>query len=243
MSQKNNKSRPQGQGGKNHNTQAKGSTKSGQQKKSAPPPPAPKKRTGLYIAIAAVILIGGIAIFGNGGRDSNPSSSVPTASAEEAKYIGRLLPDGYQEPTVAEATRYTLTVEMTELAATVTDTQVSVPVGDVAGAKIALFQYQPAGATQSLPLIAYVKPSGKLFVGVSFCPPCQGEWQTIQADGTLTCNSCGTKRDLETMVGISGSCKLYPLDELPVTIVDGNITVDRSVIDSWTPQPLDRQVG
>ncbi|PKQ28977.1 MAG: hypothetical protein CVT60_07730 [Actinobacteria bacterium HGW-Actinobacteria-10] len=127
-------------------------------------------------------------------------------------------------------------------AAATADTQVSVPLADLTDAKLSILQYDRADG-QQLPLIAYVKPSGTLFVGISFCPPCEGEWQTIQADGTLTCNSCGTKRDLETMAGISGSCKLYPLDELPATLVDGNVVIERAVLDSWTPQPLDRKVG
>jgi nitrite reductase/ring-hydroxylating ferredoxin subunit len=96
---------------------------------------------------------------------------------------------------------------------------------------------------KKIPLIAYLKPSGKLFVGISFCPPCEGEKQRIETDGTLTCESCGTKRTLETGIGISGSCKLYPLDELPVTLKDGKVTIEKSLIDNWTPQPLDRKVG
>lgn len=142
---------------------------------------------------------------------------------------------------IAGAQSYDATVEMTELTATTTDTQIAVPVADVAEAKIAIFRYETASGP--LPLIAYVKPSGALFVGVSFCLPCEGEWQTIQSDGTLTCNSCGTKRDLETGVGVSGTCKLYPLDELPVTVAADTISIDRAVLDSWTPQPLDRKVG
>lgn len=200
-----------------------------------------KKSTTLVIAGLAAVLIIGAIVFVSGQGDRAPGSGgVIQPSAEEARYIGRLLPAGYRAPAVSEAVAYDSAVEMAELNLTSTDTQVSVPVAEVTGAKLALLQYEGA---QSLPLIAYVKPSGALFVGVSYCPPCQGEWQTIQPDGTLTCNSCGTKRDLESQAGISGTCKLYPLDELPVTIVDGNIVIERSIIDTWTAQPLDRKVG
>lgn len=207
---------------------------------NAPAPPE-KKNKALIIGIAGALLIVVailVASAGGGGRSS--SGGAPVATEEEARYIGRLLPAGYAPPAVAEPAAYTSTIEMTELTATLTDTQVKVPLADVTNAKIALVQYEGA---KSLPVMAFVKPSGKLFVGVSFCPPCQGEWQTIQPDGTLTCNSCGTKRDLETQVGISGACKLYPIDEIPVTIVDGEIVFERAVLDNWTAQPLDRKVG
>ncbi|MBE0417947.1 MAG: DUF2318 domain-containing protein [Coriobacteriia bacterium] len=215
--------------------------KSGAQNKQRGPSqkqqaPAPRKNIGGLVVIAAIVVILIVIIVGS------RSGGVPEASPEEARYIGRLLPAGYQPPTVADPTDYTSTIEMAELTVTPGDTQLTVPVAELTAARIALFKYQKPDGAQ-LPLIAYVKPSGALFVGVSYCPPCQGEWQTIQADGTLTCNACGTKRDLESMVGISGACKLYPLDEIPVTIAGDDVVIERAGLDTWTPQPLDRKVG
>jgi hypothetical protein len=221
---------------KHHNSAGKKQTPVAQ-KGNAPEPK--KSRTGLIIvAVVAVLAVAAIVVSGLGGQ----KGTVLEPTAEEARYMGRLLPATYEPPTVAEPLEYRSVWKMKELTATLGDTQLTVPLADVTDARIVHFEYEASGAG-ALPLVAYVRPSGALFVGVSYCPPCQGEWQTIQADGTLTCNSCGTKRDLETMVGISGTCKLYPLDELPATIVDGNISIDRSAIDSWTPQPLDREVG
>lgn len=221
-------------------------SKANTQTRDAQQAPAQNKK-GLMIGIAAALLIGAVVIVsivsgsnGNGGAPGAGGTVQP--SAEEAAYIGRLLPAGYTAPSVAAAASYDSAVEMTELTLAGSDASLTVPVADLVNAKISLLQYTlPSG--EALPLIAYLKPSGALFVGVSFCPPCQGEWQTIQPDGTLTCNSCGTKRDLETQAGISGACKLYPLDEIPVTLTDGNVVIDRAVLDSWTPQPLDRAVG
>jgi uncharacterized membrane protein len=123
-----------------------------------------------------------------------------------------------------------------------TDGTISVSADEVLANKIVRFDYT-RGDGRVLPLIAYVKPSGSLFVGVSYCPPCEGEGQRIEADGTLTCESCGTKRDLETNTGISGACKLYPLDEIPATVEGGNIVAETEVLDRWIAQPLDRPVG
>jgi hypothetical protein len=84
---------------------------------------------------------------------------------------------------------------------------------------------------------------GELFVGVSYCPPCEGEGQRIESDGTLTCEACGTKRNLETNEGISGACRLYPLDEVPSAVSGDLITLDTTVLETWIAQPLDRPIG
>jgi hypothetical protein len=191
--------------------------------------------------VAGVLVVGVVAalIFTGGSGGSKSAFGVP---ADEAKYMGRLLPASYQEPSVAGAQTYTSTVKMTDVKPDITGTQIAVPTDAVVSNKLVYFEYPKTGG-DAIPLIAYVKPSGKLFVGVSFCPPCKGKGQTIEADFTLTCATCGTKRTLETGVGVSGACKRYPLDEVAATIVGGKIVVDKAALDKWTPQPLDRPVG
>ena len=222
-------------------------------------PPAKKKGVGLgaWIAGAAAVLalLAVIVIVGTGGSKGVATAAGPVSAgagaasgaagavpAEEAKYIGRLLPASYAEASVAGPTTYSAVVKMTDIAAKQDAKQTTVKVADVVADKIVYFEYQKAGS-DPVPMIAYVKPSGKLFVGVSFCLPCKGKRQSIDADGTLRCESCGTKRDLETGVGISGACRLYPLDEVPATVTGGNIVIQNSVLDGWTAQPLDRPVG
>lgn len=190
--------------------------------------------------VVGALLVGSIvaaAVFaGSGARPAPPVSS------EEAKYLGRFLPSGYSEPRVTEAAAYSSTWNMSSVTPASGDGGISVPVAEVASKKIVSFKYAKPGG-EAIPLVAYAKPSGKLFLGVSYCVPCKGEGQRIESDGTLTCESCGTKRDLETMAGISGACKLYPLDELPAKVSGDKIVVDKSALDGWTPQPLDRKVG
>jgi len=200
------------------------------------------------IAVAAVIATvagGGSKGAAAGAATSAPAGATSTAGsapADEQKYIGRLLPASYAEPSVSAASAYTSDVTMSDVTAKQDAKIVSIALSDVTSKKIVYFEYQKAGSN-SIPMVAYVKPSGKLFVGVSYCVPCQGKRQNIAADGTLTCASCGTKRDLETGVGISGACRLYPLDEVPATVSGGRIVVQGSVLDGWTSQPLDRPTG
>ncbi len=203
--------------------------------------PEPPKRRGIHpalfgaVAFVAVMAIV-IAVSGGGGSDGG------AAGGADSEYVGRLLPDGYTAPSVAEPALYTSAVAMTPVAATQDETSVSVALADVTDNKIVRFDYTRS-AGDILPMIAYIRPSGKLFVGVSYCPPCEGEGQRIDSDGTLTCESCGTKRNLENNDGLSGACKLYPLDEVPATVNGADIIVDSGVLDNWVAQPLDRPVG
>ncbi len=201
----------------------------------------PAKRSGgqtvwLVAAAAAVIVVAVVVLANLGGRTAGG------APPEEQKYLGRLLPPGYEEPKVAGPSAYTSTIKMTTVAAAERGGEVSIAANDVATKKMVYFEVKNA-AGSSVPMIAYAKPSGKLFVGVSFCPPCQGKGQRIEPDMTLTCETCGTKRNLETQVGLSGACKLYPLDELPSKISGGKIVVEKSAIQGWSPQPKDRPIG
>ncbi|HEX9093596.1 MAG TPA: Fe-S-containing protein [Coriobacteriia bacterium] len=207
---------------------------------SKPAPPKGNRKMVWIVAGAALLLVIGVAsLSGKGWGTGGATSGI---SPDEAKYMGRFLPAGYQEPKLADVAVYTSPVTMTDITATDDGTKLSVPVGDVTTNKIVKFEYARPGA-RAIPLLAYVKPSGKLFVAVSFCPPCEGEGQRIEPDGTLVCASCGTKRDLEQGVGLSGACKLYPLDELPVTVAADRISVDKAILDGWTAQPKDRPIG
>jgi hypothetical protein len=205
-----------------------------------PAPPVKKSNTKLWLivgAVAVVAVVGLVVAVANGG-----SGSGGGVSAAEKKYLGRLLPAGFQEASVAQFAPYTSSVGMTPVTAADEGGNLTLKLDDVTSKKIVSFEYAKPGG-QPIPLLAYVKPSGKLFVGVNFCPPCQGKGQRIEADGTLTCETCGTKRNPESQAGISGACKLYPLDELPATVAGGKITIAKSAIDGWTAQPLDRPIG
>lgn len=225
-------------------------------KKSVPQKVQPPKKKGVStttwiagaVALVAVVAVFALANSGKGaaasaaGTATGGTSTAAGVPADEAKYLGRLLSVGFTESSVAGASQYSAPVEMTDVTAAQDAKQISVSLADVVKDKIVYFEYKKADGS-TIPMLAYVKPSGKLFVGVSFCPPCQGKRQSIQPDGTLRCSSCGTKRDLETGAGISGACRLYPTDEVPAKVVGGKIVIDSSALDSWTAQPLDRPTG
>ncbi|MHB1341384.1 MAG: Fe-S-containing protein [Coriobacteriia bacterium] len=214
-------------------------------------PPKKKVSTAPWVIAAAVVVVMiGVVIAsqgqqrqgGVGGSGSGSGTGIPVASAEEAKYIGRFLPVGYQEAQAGVGGPVAADTPMSPIEVTADDAGLSIPLAEIEGKRNVSFQYTRSDGSV-IPLIAYVKPSGQIFVGVSFCVPCQGTGQTLTTDGMLTCDACGTKRDPESGVGVSGSCKLYPLDELPVKAVGDNLVIDKAALDSWTVQPTDRKVG
>lgn len=212
-------------------------TKKKQAPSTAPNTDAVPKRSNkpLWIAVAAVVAVV-IALFAlnkGGGSGTGGSGAIPP---EEAKYMGRLLPAGYEEPNVGGVGAGDAI--MAPVTPTDAGDAVTVLVADVKASKIVSFDYQKESG-ETIPLLAYVKPSGKLFVGVNYCPPCKGLGQNLQG-GTLTCQTCGTKREPESGVGISGACKLYPVDELPAKVDGDKVVIEKAAIDKWTPQPLDR---
>lgn len=202
------------------------------------PPKKPNK--GLIVAAVVGVLIIGLVIISGGLGAKKATALTPTP--EEAKYLGRYLPAGYVEPTVGEGGPVTQDIPMAQIPAEQTDAALTIPLSEVVSKRNVGFSYTKADGTP-VALIAFVKPSGKLSVAVSFCVPCKGTSHTMTTDGNMTCDACGTKRDIETAVGISGACKLYPMDELPVTIDGDTITIEKGVLENWTEQPSDRQVG
>lgn len=198
----------------------------------------------IVIAVG-VIAVGGYAIFSSGGNGTGAAGSQ--SQSDINKYLTRFLPAGYQESSVSSPIDYTQqpSIEMADVKNNVSNGNLELSLNDIKQNKFVLTKYEKKqvsfnAGTTGLPVMAYIKPSGKLFVAVSFCPPCQGIKHTITPDGALTCNTCGTKRDLETQEGLSGACKLYPSDELPVKIQGDKVLISLQVLDDWSPQPGDR---
>lgn len=226
------------------NTQANGPSVKGQarQPQANRPLPAAKPKNKMVAVVVAVIAIAAIGFLVASGGFGAKKAGALKPTPEEAKYLGRYLPAGYAEPTVGEGGAVTQDIPMAQIQVEQTEAGLSIPVDEITSKRNVGFSYTKADGTP-VALIAYVKPSGKLFVAVSYCVPCKGTSHTMTTDGNMTCDACGTKRDAETGVGISGACKLYPMDELPVTVKDGKVIIESGVLEGWTEQPTDRQVG
>ncbi len=195
----------------------------------------------IYVAIAAVAILAmvGIGFY----MRSSSAPAVAQADPREAKYIGRYLPSGYEEVKLTEPIKFDKKIDMTDITPQIQGGKILITAGDIISNRIVYFEYTRPSDKQIISMMAYIKPSGKLFTGVSLCPPCQAKRQYYDVDGMLTCGSCGTKRDPETQVGLSGACKLYPFDEMPHKLVGDKIQIAESDLAKWKSQPLDRPVG
>ncbi|AVX21066.1 MULTISPECIES: Fe-S-containing protein [Carboxydocella] len=94
----------------------------------------------------------------------------------------------------------------------------------------------PNGTTfNSLPITAYVAPSGRVVGAVSFCEPCSGTSFHIEGN-ELVCNVCGTRWTLEDLKGVSGGCLTYPPDEVKYEVKDGKMVFDEKELRAWQPR-------
>lgn len=206
-----------------------------------------KSSSGLIVAAIiglGVLVLGGFIFFGG----SKSSEAFVGKEISE-----RYLTENYEIKKVTDPVDYTTggSIQMTDIANEVNGDSLEFKLSDVIKNKIVLTKYEEKQVdsnvgTTGLPIMAWITPAGKMEVAVSFCPPCNGIKHSIESDGTLTCATCGTKRDPETDAGISGACRLYPSDKLPVTVEGDTIKISKSVLDSWTPQEIDtvnRPVG
>ena len=87
---------------------------------------------------------------------------------------------------------------------------------------------------QPVPLMAYITPSGRLFVGSSLCEPCKGRTFSLAGE-TLVCDTCRTTYDVENHEYISGSpvCGKYPPVNMNPKVVNGEVIIQLEDILSW----------
>ena len=96
--------------------------------------------------------------------------------------------------------------------------------------------YQQLMGGNTLPLLAYVAPSGKIVVASSLCEPCRGTSFHID-NGKLVCDKCFTSWDLNTLQGVSGACQSFPPVQMRNQLTDdGNVSVDVAQLEAWTPR-------
>lgn len=121
-------------------------------------------------------------------------------------------------------------VEQTPISATQAGGVITVSLAEVKAKRLVGFTYQGQGTT--LPLLAYIAPSGKVVTAVSMCEPCNST--TFHIEGTqLVCNTCGTRWNLEDLSGVAGGCLSYPPDPFANTLSGNDIQIQESAVSGW----------
>ncbi len=130
-----------------------------------------------------------------------------------------------------------LLVGMTDIELIEIGEMVAFPLSVIEEKKIIAADYMFNSSKSRLPITAYISPEGRVVVAVAVCEPCQSESFHIRGQ-ELVCDACATKWDLNTLEGISGGCMNYPPDELPYTVIDGMVKVEKAALEAWRPRQL-----
>lgn len=146
----------------------------------------------------AVVLVAFIAV---GPNEASPSTPLPGgASAQSIQLV----------PATTGA---------------VEDGKASVSLEEVRAKGMVYWDFKQADG-KTTPLMAYFAPSGAAKVAVRICDGNCNDLSFRIEGNQMVCDACGTKWDLETVRGISGSCQGTPPKLLPSRIVDGKLIAD-----------------
>jgi hypothetical protein len=177
-----------------------------------------KKRKPFWIPVSlgilALILVGVGYWIMEGNTGSNPRVSSQPKVSEKPDYTGQTIP-------------------MADVQAKVENGKISIPLDAVREKKMVRCEYEKNGS--SIPLLAYVTPSGRVVTAVSMCEPCRSTRFHID-DKKIVCNACNTEWNLETLKGIQGGCLNFPPDVIPSTIEGDRIQIDEKIITQWRPR-------
>jgi hypothetical protein len=172
--------------------------------------------------IVGVILVIAVAVFAY-----NQFSGTGEAQVE---YFG--------EP-VAEARSYVGEfVSMTKVDPVIENGQIKISFADVDEFNIVFFEAENDEGTV-VPLMAYITPSGRLFVGSSMCEPCRGRTFSLAGE-TLFCDTCRTTYTIEEHEFISGAvaCGSYPPVNMNGTVQGDMVVIDQQEVLSWRIRSL-----
>ena len=125
-------------------------------------------------------------------------------------------------------------IEMTDVKIEAAGGKVAFDLAAVKNARLVYADYKAAGKT--VPLLAYVSPSGKMVAAISMCEPCSSTRFHIEGK-YLVCNTCGTRWELDSLKGISGGCQKYPPQRLTSESSGDKILVSEADVAGWKPRP------
>lgn len=121
-------------------------------------------------------------------------------------------------------------VTLKSISAVVQSNNVVISLNDVREYKFVSFSYESEKGL--IPLLAYINEDGKVVTAIRMCEPCNS--QSFHISGNeLICDACGTTWKVNNLKAISGSCGKYPPDPIPSELVDDEIHIARSAIESW----------
>ena len=190
------------------------------------------------LSMTSVLIIAIIAIMAAVGFWISRGGTSDTAQVKSPKQVERISVSGPVDYTQAR-------VDMKNIDYKTKGDNVVISLDEVKKNKFVRFEFRSPkinvkqrnfAGEPLLPVMAMIAPSGKLLVAVSYCEPCRATTFHTESDLSLTCNKCGTKWDLESLIGWSGACTAFPPDELKVAVEDGKVLIPKGYLESWEPR-------
>jgi len=134
------------------------------------------------------------------------------------------------QPMVAMTTVYRdEQIASEDIQASMVDGMISLPLAVVKEKKLVRF-YDPEGI-QSLPMIAYVTPQGKLVTAMSVSEHCGSDEFYLEGND-IHCARCASYWNMSSMEAYACCQKYYP-DPFPSVVLGDDIRIDPSVIRTW----------
>jgi hypothetical protein len=139
----------------------------------------------------------------------------------------------YGDPVVGERSYIGKLIKMTKIEPIVDEESLQIPLETVDQSNIVYFESENQDKA-IVPMMAYITPSGRLFVGSSLCEPCRGKTFSLAGE-TLVCDTCKTTYNIENHEFISGAkvCGQYPPVNMNPEIIDGNIVIQKEEVLNW----------
>ncbi len=174
-------------------------------------PMSRKMRFGLA-AVAVCLVAGMVYVF---------SQNIPGGDNTVIEQQPRVV-----DPPATEGTHYT----MTPVAARVDGGDIVISERDVIQHHLVSFGY--TGAKQDFTLMAYINPDGRLVTAIAISEPCNSHSFHTES-GALVCDDCGTRWNLTTLAGISGTCQKYAPPPIPSRISNGEVRIPVKLVEGW----------
>lgn len=169
-----------------------------------------------------LMVIVGVAIFAVLGVLLSSILSSPTNSEIES------------QPVVSSSLNYSdAGLQMVNISSKIVGGKITVPLDVVRKNRFVAFQY--TNGSETVPLLAYIAPDGKLVTAVSLCEPCRSTRFHITGD-KIVCNACGTTWKLRNLEAVSGACGAYPPQVIPSKVIGNAVQIDVKTVANWQPR-------
>ncbi len=171
----------------------------------------------LWVAVVILFSVLGAAHLWAYYQDPEPTDYFGEVVAEPRSYEGRIR-------------------KMTELVPELNGERIELPFHKIDRHDIVYFEIENENGF-AVPVMAYITPTGRLFVGVSLCEGCGGRRYALAGD-TLLSENCRTIFKIEDHRFIRGSrrCRDYPPQLLDWSLEEDTLVIPREEVLGWQPR-------